>query len=282
MLAVACGGNGTDRPTSPTPGEPPPPNQPVHYTAIGASDAIGIGGSVECIPLAPCPNGTSYVAVITRQLGATRQVTLTNLALPGGVISSRIQEIGRWAERSIPGNFIERLMPFVPQATTVVTIFAGGNDVNAIAGAMERGMGESDPRAFIADQIRLFGVDYDTLLRGVRQRAPSARIVVANLPNFAAMPFTAALSAPRKQVLQALSAGFSVSVINPLAAQGVAVVDLLCDDRSYQAGNYSRDGYHPNDAGYMVLATRMLEAINNASYPAPRASCPQMTIVPAL
>jgi len=27
-------------------------------------------------------------------------------------------------------------------------------------------------------------------------------------------------------------------------------VDLLCDARSYQASNYSSDGFHPNAAGY--------------------------------
>jgi lysophospholipase L1-like esterase len=279
---TACGGGSPDPPTTPTPGQPPPPNQPVHYTAIGASDAMGIGGTVECFPLDPCPNGTGYVAVIARQLRATRQVALTNLAIPAGVTSVRIQEIGRWAQREILGNFIERSMPFVPQTTTLLTIFAGGNDVNAIASAIERGMGGPDPRGFIAEQIRLFGTDYDTLIRGVRQRAPSARIVVANLPNFAALPFTSSYSQVRKQVVQALSVGFSASVINNLTSQGVAVVDLLCEDRSYQAGNYSRDGYHPNDAGYAMLASLMLDAINSASYPAPRSSCAQMSVVPPL
>jgi len=282
VALAACDGGSPAPPTTPTPGQPPPANQPVHYTAIGASDAMGVGGTVECFPLLPCPNGTGYVAVIARALGASRQVTLTNLAIPAGVTSERIQEIGRWAQRDIPGNFIERLMPFVPPQTTTLTIFAGGNDVNAIASAIERGMGGPDPRAFIAEQIRLFGVDYDTLIRGVRQRAPSARIVVANLPNFAALPFTSSYSQLRKQVVQALSVGFSTAVINNLTSQGIAVVDLLCEDRAYQAGSYSRDGYHPNDAGYAMLASLMLDAINTATYPAPRSSCARMSVVPSL
>lgn len=281
-MAPACGERPSGPPTTPSPGPPPAPNQPVHYTALGASDAMGVGGSVECPPLTRCPDGTSYVAVIARQLGATRQVTLTNLALPAGVVSPRIQQIGRQVERDIPGNFIERTMPFVPSATTLVTIFAGGNDANAIATAVERGLGGPDPRAYLAEQIRLFATDYDTLIRGVRQRAPSARIVVANLPNFAALPFTASYSQLRKQVVQTLSVGFSTNAINGFAAQGVAVVDLLCEDRAYSASNYSRDGYHPNDAGYAMLASLMLDAINAASYPAPRASCGHMSVVPPL
>ena len=58
------------------------------------------------------------------------------------------------------------------------------------------------------------------------------------------------------------------------------MVDLLCDARMYQPSVYYSDGFHPNDTGYGYLADEMLKAINSpGTYPAPRSSCPQMTIV---
>ena len=276
LLAGAC----TKHNGSPT--SPPPPGQDIFYTAIGASDAIGIGASIPCFPFAPCPSGTGYVPVIGRALADGRDVTITNLGIPAAVIGPDIQAIGRQYGRDIPANFIEREMPFVPPMTNVLTIFAGANDTNAIGDAVESGAGGSDPQAYIAVQIRAFGADYDTLLRGVRQRAPSTRIVLANLPNLAGVPYAAGYSAVRQRGLQRISVGFSVEVINRLASRGVAVVDLLCDPRSYDPGNYSGDGFHLNDSGYAFLAAEFVEAINTATFPAPRTACPQMTLVPPL
>ncbi len=47
-----CGGSDAP-PTSPSP--MPGPGQTVSYTALGASDAVGVGASVPCFPFAPCP-----------------------------------------------------------------------------------------------------------------------------------------------------------------------------------------------------------------------------------
>ena len=55
-----------DGPTSPT-----PTNNTVAYSAVGASDGIGFGGSVPCIPFDPdCPNGTGYVYLLKRRLAS--------------------------------------------------------------------------------------------------------------------------------------------------------------------------------------------------------------------
>lgn len=278
-LALAGCGDMDDAARPPT---IPSPGGPVFYTALGASDALGIGASVPCVPFAPCPNGTGYVPVIARRLGEQRSVTLVNLGIPGAVIGPDIQQLGNQHGRNIPANFIEREMPFVPTNTNVVTIVAGPNDTNAIAAAVEDGAGGGDPLGFIANQIRAFGVEYDTLVRGVRQRAPSTHIVVANVPNFAGLPFTASYTLQQRQALQRISVGISTMVINGLVAQGIVVIDLLCDPRSYDSSNYSSDGFHPNDAGYQVLAAEMFSAITTAIFAAPRTTCPQMTIVPPL
>src|ERR1041384_3905669 len=51
--------------TSPTaPGGNQTPSNTVSYSAVGASDAIGYGSSVPCIPFADCSGGKGYVQLI--------------------------------------------------------------------------------------------------------------------------------------------------------------------------------------------------------------------------
>jgi lysophospholipase L1-like esterase len=171
-------------------------------------------------------------------------------------------------------------MPFVQPNATLVTIFGGGNDVTALGDAIERGAASGDVRAYVDAQVRAFGADFDRLVRGVRDRAPGAFIVVLNLPNFAVLPYASGYSATRRQVLQAISVGFSREA-NEQRGNGVVVVDLMCDSRTYEAGRFSNDGFHPNDAGYAQIADKLLAAINGSTA-APLASCPQMTVLPTL
>lgn len=282
-MAIQGCGSGTSRtavaPSSP-PAPTPAPVQDVFYTAIGASDAVGIGASVICIPLAPCPDGTGYVPLIARRLATGRTVTLTNLGIPGAVLSPRIQALGLQYGRSIPGNFLDQSVRLVPSTTTVVTIFAGGNDVNAIGIAIERGAAGNDVPGYIAGQVRQFGDDLISLISGVRSRAPNARIVIANLPNLGALPYAQGFTAVQRGILTQLSVGFTRQAINPLAAQGIPIVDTLCDPRAYDRSYYSSDGFHPSDAGYVFLADGLYTAITSTSYPPPSATCAPATVAP--
>jgi lysophospholipase L1-like esterase len=114
----------------------------------------------------------------------------------------------------------------------------------------------------------------------VRGRAARAQVVILNLPNFAGLPFMAGRSATEKRWIERLSVGFSRSGANTFATEGAIVIDLLCDARSYQASNYSSDGFHPNDAGYAYLAGEVLKAAETGSWPSPASSCAQMTLAP--
>ena len=268
--------------SSPTaPSGPPAPGSTIVYTAIGASDATGHGASVECVPFADCTNGTGYVPVTARQLRAQGfTVTLSNLGLPTAVIGRDFQLLGQQYNRTIAGNFIDQEVPFVARNSTVVTIFAGGNDVNTITAALGGGAGGNDPNGFVDAQVRAFGGDYTKLISGLRDRASSARLIALNLPNLAALPYLSRTSASQRQAAQRAAVGMTTTVVNPLTAQNVTVIDLMCDSRSYQPSNYSSDGFHPNDAGYAFIAGEVVKAITSGSYTAPRTSCSQMTIVP--
>src|SRR5437899_2566590 len=162
--AAACDKLGM-RDASPTaPSSPLTPGSSISYTAVGASDATGHGASVECVPLTDCPQGTGYVPVTARQLRAQGfTVTLLNLGIPTAVIGRDFQSLGRQYNHTIVGNFIDDEMPFV-RNSTLVTIFAGGNEVNVITSALGGGAGGSDPPGYIDSQVRSFGADYATLI----------------------------------------------------------------------------------------------------------------------
>jgi lysophospholipase L1-like esterase len=278
VLGIAASGCSRSSPAAPT--GPPAAGTNIVYTAIGASDAIGWGSSVPCVPYSDCPDGTGYVPVSVRAL-KTRNFTvkLMNLGTPTAVIGPDFEAIGLQYGRLILGNFIERQMPFVQTDSTVTTVFAGVNEAITIVSALGAGAGGNNATAYIDAQVRAFAGDYLTLIAGIRAKAPSTRIIALNVPNVAALPYFAGAALNQRQAQQRLSVGFTISAVNVLTSQGVTVVDLMCDARSYLPSNYSAD-FHPNDSGYAFISAEIVNAITTASYPTPRASCPQMTVVP--
>jgi lysophospholipase L1-like esterase len=283
-VALALAGcqlfKGDDSPTGPSAVMPPAPNAAIHYTAVGASDANGVGASVPCVPFTPCDNGTGYVPALARMLRTGREVTLLNLGIPTAVLSPAIQTIARAAGRDVIANFVDGEVPFVATQSTLVTVFGGGNDANALVDAIERGAAGNDVRGYVNTQVQAFGADYERVVRGIRARAPNAFIIVINLPNLAALPYARGYGDDRRRLLQATAVGFSREV-NRQAGRGVVVLDLICDAQAYDASRFYSDGFHPNDAGYTYLAQR-LAAIVNGAPSSPSSSCPQMTVVGAL
>ena len=277
---TACNKSGLDGNNPTAPSGPPAPGSAIHDTALGASDAIGFGSSSPCLPYTECA-GNGYVFVAARQLrtqGYT--VTLTNLGIPTAVISPAFQSLGQQYGHTVAGNFIDGELPFVPQDATLVTIFAGSNDVNVITAALGGGAGASDRAGYIDQQVRSFGDSYRALVSGIRNTAKSAHLVVLNLPNLAGLPFLAGAQPSQRQAAQRASVGMTTTVINPLRAADLAVIDLMCDARLYQPSIYSSDGFHPNDAGYAILAAEVVRAATSSSYPAPQGGCAQTTLVP--
>jgi lysophospholipase L1-like esterase len=277
-MAAAC--NRAETPTNPTPAHTPA-NQ-VNYAVVGASDAVGFGGTQPCLPFDPeCPSGTGYAYVIKRRFqseGAT--VQLSNRGVPGAVLSPAMLTLARDIGRNdIPGNFLEQIVPFVPASATHISIFAGGNDANVIAQNVRAGRGGADIRGFIDQQVRQFGTDLTELVSRLRARAPNARIAAMNLPNLGAAPYVSSLSTQDRSMLQRIATGIT-DRINALSSQGVTVVDLMCESRLYSAANFSSDGFHPNDAGYALMAELLYPALRNGTAPTPSANCAQRTLLP--
>lgn len=275
----ACNKLGLGDDKSPTaPSGPPTTGSTIVYDAIGASDAAGVGSTVVCVPFTDCPNGTGYPQVATRQLRAQGfTISLMNLGIPTAVISPGFEALGQQYNRVIVGNFITQEMPFVRRDATLVTIFAGGNEINTITAALGAGAGASDQAGFIDAHVRAFGADYATLINGIKARAGSARIVALNVPNLAGLPFLANASSAQRHAAERAAVGMTTTGVNPLISQNIAVVDLMCDSRTYLPSNYSSDGFHPNDAGYAYIASEVVRAVTATSYPAPQSSCVAMT-----
>ena len=96
-LGAACGK--TETPTSPS---PTAPNTNIYYTAIGASDGIGFGGSSPCLPFSDCPTGTGYVQTLRRRLAeGGRTVDHLNLSIPGSVLSKAVFDLAASVGRPI-------------------------------------------------------------------------------------------------------------------------------------------------------------------------------------
>lgn len=272
----ACDLNTTTQPSAPaTPGA----TTAVSYTVVGASDAVGYGSSVPCVPFTDCPDGRGYAQLLNKRLRADgREVSYLNLGLPGGVLGPETQAIGNQIGKDILTNFLENEMPFVAKDATLVTVFAGGNDANTIGAALEDGLGGSDPNAYLAARVARFGADLKTLMSGIKSRAPSARIVMLNLPNLAALPYASSYSTAKKRTLQTISVQLSARINALRTSDGALIVDLMCDAAIYQPNTYSSDGFHPNDAGYAHLADVMYGPATTGQAPPPSASCSQMTL----
>jgi lysophospholipase L1-like esterase len=274
LIATNCSklsGNGS--PTAPS--GPPAAGSTIAYTAIGASDVVGVGSSKPCLPFEDC-NGNGYVWVAARQLRSQGYtVNVSSLGIPTTVISRTFADLGAHYGRQIVSNMIDGELPFVDRNATLVTVFAGPNEVNTITGALGGGAGGSNPTAFIDAQVSTWTNDFATLVNGLRSRAPGARIVALNVPNVGALPSASRDSTAQKQAAQRASVRMTAGIN---ATSGITVIDLMCDARIYQAGSFSSDGFHPSDAGYAVLGGEIARTVTAASYPAPRSTCPQMTL----
>jgi lysophospholipase L1-like esterase len=281
-IGTGCRKAGLDDSSPTAPGGPLAPGSLIVYDVIGASDANGVGSSVVCLPLTECPDGMGYAPVAARQLrGLGFGVSVENHGIPTAVISARFQSLGQQYGHLVLGNFIAQELPGLRANATLVTIFAGGNEVNIITAALGRDAGGANPIAYIDAQVAAFAADFATLLTGIRSRAAAAQIVALNVPNLAGLPVMDGDSLAQRQAAQRASVGMSAAV-NAFRGQGIVVVDVSCDARSYLPSNYSNDGFHPNDAGYAYMATEIVRAVTSSSYPAPQSRCGAMTMVPDL
>lgn len=204
------------------------------YVAVGASDAVGIGA----LPLTQ-----GYVYRIRAGLaGQGREVTLTNLGLPGATAD---------VIRSVTEAYV-----LSRPAPDVVTVWVGANDV--VAGR--------SPEAFREDLHAILASFPETTL-----------VAVANLPDLSRLLRFEADHDPA--VTRARVLAFNRIIAAEAAKFDDEMVDLSRDGA--ERSLITRiDGYHPNDAGHARIAARFLEVLQPGL--GERASAPSPVVVARL
>ena len=208
----------------------------LRYDALGASDAVGVGAS------SPGANGqpnNGYVYRIATWLTARYpHWTLENRGV-SGFTAPAIRDV--------------ELSPAILAQPDIVTVWAGGNDIRVSIQTLE-------PTSVLKAR---FEDAFTTILRRLRQET-RACIVTANVPDFSRVPAAIFLTPLQLQLAHDDSLAVNESIARAAAAYGIPVVDLFSDPQSLDPGNFSADGFHPNDQGYLNMAA-LFEAVLHAS-----------------
>ena len=174
----------------------------------------------------------NFAALVSRYVEARRPGSgFSNLGTPGA------------NTRQITQRELPRLRS---EGCALVVVVAGANDV----------------QQFIAPAR--FSNDYDALLAGIRRRDPRAALVVTNLPDVA---LSRIIIPPAKPIISSLAARDSDAIARAAHKYGAWTVDLWDVSRmlaSRRARLLSRDGLHPNDEGYAVMAAVTFPLIDRA------------------
>ena len=191
-------------------------NDDIQYAALGASDATGVGAS---------PITKGYVYLIKDGIENSGQSTnLMNYGVPdieiGGIRDAEL--------KLLDAN----------HQPDVVTLFTGGNDIIAGAGADH------------------FEVDLTAILDHVQQIS-NVKIFIADLPDLSLLPRFQ--KTPDTDVTTARVQQFNAIIERQAAAQQAHVVHLSAE--APDDNLISGDGLHPNNAGYQRIADLFLQEI---------------------
>jgi lysophospholipase L1-like esterase len=228
------------------------PKAAVLFAALGDSITYGLFASRLCsrgtraIAVSQCRSGLAYADSLARDLPPP--ALYQNLAISGEFTSGvRRDEVA-----------------LLDEAATLVLLNIGRND------EMPNDYG---PVRFDLSRWR---AEYSVTIAAIRERAPGASLVVANVPNYAYFPaYSGRTRAWRDRVTTVANA--MNATINSLAAEGAVVVDLRCTRRLYAAAGFADVG-HPNDLGHAWIATTVRSAMTNRRRPLSR--CPPFSEPP--
>lgn len=198
------------------------------------------------------PTPTVHPPIIYVAIGASDAVGVgaSNPNTQGYVpiLISRLPKYSEALNVGVSGYTIhEALQSELPQALadhpTLVTIWLVGNDFKGCV------------------PLQQYAADLDTLL-GQLQTHTSARVFVANAPDFSQLPFFqqgaqgggSCVEGQSPAAIRALAEQWN-AVINPLVAKhGDFLVDLFNSSLANHPELVSEDGFHPSSAGYLALA----------------------------
>lgn len=208
----------------------------VRYDALGASDAVGVGASWP--GAAGQPNNGYVYRIDTWLNGRYSNWVLENRGVEG------------FTAPEIRDGELDAAIAAQP---AIVTVWAGGNDIRVSIQTSQT----------TAALTATFQDAYATILRRLRQET-SAYIVTANLPDLSRIPSAILLTASQRQLAHDDSLAVNEVITQVATTYGVPVVEVYADPQSYLPANYWIDGFHPSDAGYLLLAGKF-EALLQAN-----------------
>lgn len=233
LAALLAGCGAANAPSSPT-ATLPPTFASATPTANGAARVryVALGASDAVGVGASDPNHTAYVPLIIARLPTGSSAL--NLGISG---------------ETLHGALTDELPQAIQAQPTLVTVWLVGNDFKGCV------------------PLSQYTADLNTLLTQLQTRT-SAKIFVANAPDFSALPAIqvavaqgqacgyTSLSAVRAATIQ-----WNQAIAASVAAHHDTLVDLYNSDLAAHPDDISSDGFHPSDAGYQTLANLFWSAI---------------------
>lgn len=195
------------------------------YTAIGASDAIGMGASVA---------QKGYVYQLRDSLREyIEEVPFENLGVAGFVASEMVEYT---------------LNPAVESQADIVTIWVGGNDF------VEHLENYFRHQSILS--VRDFRAEIVTLLSTLESESPTSQVYIGDLPDMTQLPaiqeyIGSDTSSPQYQAASDIVDSINVAIAEEADRYGAHLVKLS-SKANFTADplNISDDGFHPNDQGY--------------------------------
>ncbi len=194
----------------------------------------GAMGAADAVGVgASNPNTTGYVPILISRL--PKGSYALNLGIDGETLSRALND---------------ELPQAIAAHPSLITIWLVGNDFKNCV------------------PLQQYGADLNTLLTKLQQQT-TARIFVANAPDFSALPAVQAQAASgafcgtaaTPAAIRSLCVQWNQVIDAAVAAHHDTLVDLLNSDLVAHPDFVSSDGFHPSDRGYLALANLFWTAI---------------------
>jgi lysophospholipase L1-like esterase len=202
--------------------------------AAGAHPApvvLALGDSLALATGASRADGGFIFPAYRRLLRAYPNARLDNVAIGGSTVADVLR---------LQAPRVAMLAPHI------IIVCVGGNDV----------VRRTPPDAFAHTYI--------ALLATLRRAAPHARIIACGVPDVAVSP----IFADERSAVAALSAADDRAVRAAARGADAAFVDFFTLTQRQRDGDghfFSRDRFHPSDAGYALLSAEVWPALRNAA-----------------
>ncbi len=188
---------------------------------------VALGDSLALATGATRADGGFIFPAYRRLLAAYPGSTLSNVAIGGSTVADVLRlQAGRVAA-------------FAPQ---IVVVCAGGNDV-------------------VRHTARTaFAHSYTALLAAIHRAAPRAYVICCGVPDVAVSP----IFADDRAAIAALSVADDRAVRVAASDAGARFVDFFAITHRQRSGDgrfFSRDRFHPSDAGYALLSAELWPAL---------------------